>query len=1325
MKKIYLLIFVLGFILSNSKLFAQKNSCGRLTSAQTTVLQSVCINQAIVPVTYEATGADTAFITGLPNGVAQSWSSVTHILTLNGTPNIANVYNYKITFRGCPLPDSVETGTITVNSLPTATILSSNTPICSGTNALFKITGTSNALVTYKINSGVNKTVALTGGTAEVIVNAAVSDQTLKLVSVTNPANGCMLPLIDSSAVTVIPLPTGTVSGSTSVCQGDALPSIIFKGDDGTLPYTFSYTINGGLTKTIKTQGTASKDSVYAPTYASGSFTYNLISVTDSTGCTSGPLTDSTTAIVSVFTKPFLISPKTASVCDKSLFNYKAISYPSGTIKGWKRDPVAGISNLLGQGTSAIINESLDNSTDQPVEVEYIFNLSNTTGCATTDTLKVTVNPTPLIKPINDYTVCNGQSVSAITFSSSSPDPSFTWTSDRSIGFGTQGSNRISSFIASNNGNSQVTATVTVSIYAGSGSCAGPDSVFRITVLPTPHLTSITQTSVCDTASFNYAAKSSASGIIFSWSRPFVNGISNPAASGNSQINEKLNNNDTKSQPVIVKYIFSLTNTNGCVTNDTLKVTVHPTPLIIQQGDTSFCKGNFVNEINFKSTPPNSSFTWTCVPSIGFGASGSGNIPAFYAGNSISDSVSAKVTVSIKTGNNTCPGPDSQFTITVFPLLRLSSTRDTSVCDSVLFNYTAKSLSRGINFRWERPIVDGISNLQAGGDSLIRETLLNTTSHPVEVKYLFTLFSGPQCDAKDSVMVIVNPTPRIAPVNDIAYCNGDIVDGIKFFTASPDSSFAWKSDKSIGFGRSGNGSIPIFTATNAGDSAIIASISVVVQASSDRCSAPDSTRFKITVFPELNLSSTRDTSVCDSVPFSYIAKSSARGINFRWERPFVIGISNPATIKENTNLINETLDNVTSQPVVVKYIFTLSASQSCKIEESVMVTVNPTPVINPVNDTTFCNGSIVKGINFSSASPNSSFSWSCDTSIGFGESGNGSIPVFTATNTDKVPLIATITVSVTASKDNCPGESVKTFRITVNPSPPKPVFSWLNLHNDSICKGSDNISFNIASPLSGISYKWTSKPGSPDVLIRDTDDANTVISFPNPGNPTTIKAFAINSANGGCVDSVSQVVKISNASGIDERRILLQNPGNLLIYPDNSLNPANGYQWGYDSLVRTIPDRAYGPPKKVEGQVYQFFIPESRFIVNNALDTIRYSYWVILQEGNCYSRVYYNGPYARLKIGYKLPESNTVELKVFPNPNNGIFEIVLKGNIYGNVNAKMYNSLGQMVATQNFVKNTAEVNESFNAPGLQAGLYYLVLHSSDLKKVVARFIIQH
>lgn len=252
--------------------------------------------------------------------------------------------------------------------------------------------------------------------------------------------------------------------------------------------------------------------------------------------------------------------------------------------------------------------------------------------------------------------------------------------------------------------------------------------------------------------------------------------------------------------------------------------------------------------------------------------------------------------------------------------------------------------------------------------------------------------------------------------------------------------------------------------------------------------------------------------------------------------------------------------------------------------------------------------------------------------------------------------------------------------------------------------------------MPGIAYLWEFA-GNPLLkgIIKDANSPNTVISFPEISTGL-VRVTATDTANGSCFARVFQDVEVSSLPGIEERKIFLKQPGNLLIYPDNTLSK---YQWGTDSILTVSPDSSFGRPRSMANQVYQFYPGGSTLDQNN------YLYWVLLEDtAGCKSRVYYNGPYAA-RQSQVVTISNPVELLVFPNPNQGNFDVSLKGNIYGDIQAKIYNALGQQVFTKKFVKNAPEVYEKFNAGKLGSGMYFLELYSSDLKKVVTRFIIQH
>ncbi len=81
--------------------------------------------------------------------------------------------------------------------------------------------------------------------------------------------------------VTVNPLPTATITGTTTVCQNGASPTVTFVGANGTAPYTFTYKINDGAVQTVKTVS-GNSITVSVPTRITGVFIYTLVSVSES-----------------------------------------------------------------------------------------------------------------------------------------------------------------------------------------------------------------------------------------------------------------------------------------------------------------------------------------------------------------------------------------------------------------------------------------------------------------------------------------------------------------------------------------------------------------------------------------------------------------------------------------------------------------------------------------------------------------------------------------------------------------------------------------------------------------------------------------------------------------------------------------------------------------------------------------------------------------------------------------------------------------------------------------------------------------------------------
>lgn len=105
-----------------------------------------------------------------------------------------------------------------------------------------------------------------------------------------------------------------------------------------------------------------------------------------------------------------LSSPAEAIVCSRSVFNYTATVTGAGTPTfGWVREAITGIDNAAKSGNTATINETLINTTNNPIVVTYRFFLSPS-SCQVPLELKVVVEPAPTAS-VATYEICKDGTV--------------------------------------------------------------------------------------------------------------------------------------------------------------------------------------------------------------------------------------------------------------------------------------------------------------------------------------------------------------------------------------------------------------------------------------------------------------------------------------------------------------------------------------------------------------------------------------------------------------------------------------------------------------------------------------------------------------------------------------------------------------------------------------------------------------------------------------------------------------------------------------------------------------------------------------------------
>ena len=195
--------------------------------------------------------------------------------TINVSPNTTTIYTLIDVSDAYCSNTASGTVTITVNQLPTISI-GGTTPICFGqsSNLSFTLGGTAPYNVNYLVGgSPANVTLdaaGTVGGTPLTVTPNSTTTYTL--VDITD-AN-CPNTVSGSITITVNPLPTANISGSTSICSGQS--TALDFNFTGTGPYNIDYTINSASTSAVLNNNVDSI--VVSP---STTTTYTLIDVTD------------------------------------------------------------------------------------------------------------------------------------------------------------------------------------------------------------------------------------------------------------------------------------------------------------------------------------------------------------------------------------------------------------------------------------------------------------------------------------------------------------------------------------------------------------------------------------------------------------------------------------------------------------------------------------------------------------------------------------------------------------------------------------------------------------------------------------------------------------------------------------------------------------------------------------------------------------------------------------------------------------------------------------------------------------------------------------
>ncbi|MBL0735617.1 gliding motility-associated C-terminal domain-containing protein [Flavobacterium sp. GN10] len=343
-------------------------------------------------------------ISGLDSGASA-------VLTITATVKDTGAYSNTATITSSnvddPTGNNTATAMITANTLPVAATLAANSPVCSGSNAVFTISGTSGNAVTYTGAASGTVTIG-SDGKAIVTVSNVTSNSTLNLTNVSNGT--CSRALAVSATVTVNPLPaTPTISAAstgTTFCSGGSVVLTSSAGS-GNQWYKDGVAIPSATNKT------------YSAT-TSGSYTVT----TNNGNCTS---VASAGTVVTVNSLPVALSLTGSTICVSPGGNGTISSSTSANGVNYQ---LYDSSNATVQSAKTGNGSALEWSNLSAANGYYVI-ATNTSNCTSkSNVVNVTTNPNPTISIGGILTACL---TTTLTTTTNANSPTYVWYKNNDI----------------------------------------------------------------------------------------------------------------------------------------------------------------------------------------------------------------------------------------------------------------------------------------------------------------------------------------------------------------------------------------------------------------------------------------------------------------------------------------------------------------------------------------------------------------------------------------------------------------------------------------------------------------------------------------------------------------------------------------------------------------------------------------------------------------------------------------------------------------------------------------------------------------------------
>lgn len=634
----------------------------------------------------------TAILGGNPTSSAGSleWriSGSTSVFSTSANPSVSPSSTTIYVVEASVGPNCTQTDTIQVivNPLPVVDA-GSDRSICLLDSTILGGSPTGPTNTTYLWTNNIN---SQTSNLSNPKVSPAVS--TIYTVQVTD-LNACVS--TDDVTVTVNPLPTVDAGNDTSIC----INSSINLGGNPTGPSNASYKWTNNMDASVYTDA----NPLVSPTQN----TKYYLEVTDVNACENFD-----TIEVSVNPLPIIDAGPDKEICFMDSIQIGGSpTAPLGSIYSW-------------EPASLILDPSVSNPIVFPnVDTTFYVLVTDVNACENIDSVKVKVNPLPIIDAGPDVEICKGDTVQIGGSPSGPSSASFQWSPAFSL-----------DNASSSNPNAFPTTTTKYKLEVRDlNGCISEDSMM-VEVNPLADVDfEVENTCFGDFTAF----KDKSVGNIISWSWDFGDGVGTSTQQ-----------NPGYQYAAAGSYDVSLTvrTDNNCDSTLTRQVVIHALPSINAGGNPVICYGDSTRLGGSPTGPMGSSYSW--FPALGLSDPTSPNPWAF-------PKDTTKYYLSV-TDVNSCFAMDS-IIISVNPLPEVKSIEDTSVCKNLPLQLNT---SGAVSYQWKPSSWLNNSNV---------ESPISTPLKNIEYIVLGTDING--CENSDTVKLeVFNIETR-----DTNMCSGDSV----------------------------------------------------------------------------------------------------------------------------------------------------------------------------------------------------------------------------------------------------------------------------------------------------------------------------------------------------------------------------------------------------------------------------------------------------------------------------------------------------------------------------------------------------------------------